>query len=351
MRESDVRRRLTRAGLAVLFAVLSRAAGADRPVAPEADLEAFQRDPQCGSKAAMDALGEFFRAQGEILVATGRTAGRVAEAAGKAAPASAEAASARKELGAIAGDVAKAGPEAARHAAALDKALAELESDAGAAAALDRAAVAAEGGALETSVGPFTASCAGCAAAMSAAIAELGGAAAGGAGPGALASGPCGPALEDAARIGELFTKIRRFVGAVVTLAEAIRRSVQDLAAAAESLARLAQELGAGSQEGLERIGAALNRAIDAITGAGRTYDSEVAPRAVKLKPSLLQQLADNTDRLVACQGKLQDLAGRRSKRLAPIRFNGTLAVPGDLTLTRPVAKIHLGALPPTRGR
>jgi hypothetical protein len=270
----------------------------------------------------------------------------VADAAGKAAPAAAEAANARKELGALAGDVARAGPEAARHAAALEKALGDLENDAGAAAAIDRTAVAAEGGALETSAGPFTSSCAGCAAAMSAALAGLGGA-----GPGILASGPCGAALDDAAKIGELFTKIRRFVGAVVTLSQAIRRSGQDLASAAEALLRLGKELGRDSQKGLERLEASLNRAIDAIALAGRTYDSEVAPRAVKLAPSVLQQLADNTDRLMTCHGKLQDLAGRKTKRLAPVRVNGTLDVPGDLTLPRPIARVRLGDLPPTKGR
>ena len=206
--------------LAARLAFAPAAASADHPAPSATDLEAFQRDPQCGSRAALDALGDFFRVQGEILVATARTSGRAADAAGKAAPAAAEAANARKELAAIAGDVAKAGPRAATHAAALEKALGSLESDAGAAAALDRTAVAAEGGALETSAGPFTSSCAGCAAAMSAALAELGGA-----GPGSLASGPCGAALDDAAKIGELFTKIRRFVGAVATLSHAIRRS------------------------------------------------------------------------------------------------------------------------------
>ena len=269
----------------------------------------------------------------------------MADAAGKAAPAAAEAANARKERGAGGGDVAGAGAEAERQAASLEKALGRVESVAGAAAAIDRTAVAAEGGALETSAGPFTSSCAGCAAAMSAALAGLGGA-----GPGILASGPCGAALDDAAKIGELFTKIRRFVGAVVTLSQAIRRSGQDLASAAEALLGLGQELDA-TRRRLERLEASLNRAVDAIALAGRTYDSEVAPRAVKLAPSVLQQLADNTDRLMTCHGKLQDLAGRKTKRLAPVRVNGTLDVPGDLTLPRPIARIRLGDLPPTKGR
>jgi hypothetical protein len=296
----------------------------------------------------MDAFGEFFRAQGEILVTAGRTAGRLAEAAGAAAPAAAEAGAARTDLAALAGDVAKSGPGAAPHAAGLRKALDDLEEDAGAAAALDRAAIAADGGALETAVAPFLAECRGCAAALGSVVSDFGG---GGAGAAAPAAGPCGRALDDAARLADDFARIRRFVGAAATLRDAIRKSARDAASAGESLGALGQELGRSSEPGLERIVASLNRAIDALAAAGRTYDSQVAPRIATLSPSLLQQLADNTDRLMTCHGRLQDLAGKRTKRLAPFPVQGPLADPGGLALARPIPRIRLGVLPPTKAR
>lgn len=348
MTESAVRRRLICAIVAAAFATRPAAAVAERISAPEAEIEAFLRDPQCGSKAAMDALGDFFRAQDELLVGAGRVAGRLAEAAGKAAPAAAEASIARTALGALAGDVSRAGPGAASQAASLGRALADLETDAGAAAALDLAGVAADGGALETGVGPFLAGCAACASALSAVISDLG---SGRPATAARAAGPCGQALEDAAKIGDLFTRIRRFVGAAVTLRGALRNCARDLAAAGDALPSLGQELGKDSQPGLERIETALNRSVDAVTSAAETYDAHVAPRAAKLSPSLLQQIADNTDRLLSCQAKLQDLAGRKTRRLASIPASGSLAVPGGPALARPIAKIRLGVLPPTKVR
>ncbi len=332
MRENPPWRRLTGLALASLLTFAPAAARADRPDA--ADLDAFRRDPQCGSKAALDALGEFFQAQGETVVAAGRTAGKVLEAAGKAAPAVAEAARARTELGKIAGQVAKEGPDAARQAAALADAIGDLETDANAMAALDRSGFTADGGALETSVGTFAAGCAGCASAMAAAVTELGAgspAAAGGAGAAGLAAGPCRQALEDPSRINDSFARIRKFVVATVTLSQSIRKSARDLGAAGDALTNLGHELGQDSRPALHRIEDGLNRSIDAINAAGRTYDGEVAPRVAKLGPSLLQQLADNTDRLMACYGKLQDIAGRRTRHPAPIRFDGSLEVPGGL--------------------
>ncbi len=297
----------------------------------------------------MDALNEFFQAQAENIVAVGRTAGKVADAAGKAAPAAAEAATALNELGRMSGDIAKAGPDAARQAAALAKAIGDLERHSAAVVSLDRGGLAADGEALETSVGGFAAGCAGCASAMATAVAELGS----GGHPGARGSGqdplvasPCGRALEDTARIGESFATIRRFVGATAALSDSIRKSVPDLVATTDALTRLGHTLGKDARPGLRRIEDSLNRSIDAITAAGQTYDGDVAPRVAKLAPSLLQQLADNTDRLMGCYGRLRDLAGRKTKRPAPIRFNGSLAVPTGLALERPIAKIHLELAP-----
>lgn len=295
----------------------------------------------------MEALGEFFRAQAENLAAVGRTAGRVADAAGMAAPAASEAAAALAELGRMAGDVAKAGPDAEKHAAALAKAIGDLEKDAGAMASLDRGALAADGGALDASVGGFAKACADCASAMAAAVTEVG---AGGStaarGPGALAAGSCTRPLEDASKVGERIATIRRFVGATAAVGQSIRRSGPDLVATADALTRLGHALGRDARPGLQRIEDCLNRSIDAITDAGRTYDGEVGPRVAKLSPSLLEQLADNTDRLMGCYVRLQDVAGRRASRPAPIRFDGALAVPSGPALERPIPKIHLGPTP-----
>ena len=205
----------------------------------------------------MDALGEFFRAQAENIVAVGRTAGRVADAAGKAAPAAAEAAAALAELGRMAADIAKAGPDADKQAAALAKAIRDLEKHSAAMVSLDRGGLAADGGALETSVGGFAKGCAGCASAMAAAATELGN----GGPPGARGSGqdplvanPCGRALEDASQIGERFATIQRFVGATAALGLSIRKSVPDLVATTDALTRLGHTLGKDARPGLRRI-------------------------------------------------------------------------------------------------
>ncbi len=268
-------------------------------------------------------------AQAENIVAVGRTAGRVADAAGKAAPAAAEAATALAELGRMAADVAKAGPDAERTPRRSRRRSATSRRTRARWSSLDRGVLAADGGALETSVGGFAKGCAGCASAMAAAVTELGsGGSAAARGPGALAADSCTRPLEDASKIGERFATIQRFVGATAAVGLSIRKSVPDLVATTDALTRLGRALGKDARPGLRRIEDCLNRSIDAITDAGRTYDGEVGPRVAKLSPSLLEQLADNTDRLAACYVRLQDIAGRKTKRQAPIRFDGSLAVP-----------------------
>lgn len=344
--------RLAFATLVSLLGLAPAATRGEPAGAVEADLDNFRRDPQCGSKAALDALGQFFQAQGENLVAAGRSAGKLAEAAGRARPAAREAASALSELGRIAADVAAAGPDAVKDSGALAKAIGDLEKDASAVTALGRGNVSDTGVALESSVRPLVAACAGCASAMAGAASRLAGGgpgAPGGSGLGTLAEGPCGQAHEEAMRIDDAFSRIRSLTGSAAAFIWSIRMTAEDLAAAADALAGLERELGTSARPSLRRIEDGLNRSIDAITAAGQTYDAGVAPHVANLAPSLLQQIADNTNRLLACHEKLQDVSGRKARRLSPIRAGGSLGIPAGPTLARPIAKIRLGAPPPAK--
>ena len=337
----------SRTASGILAALLAFAPSAALARPNQTDIDAFNRDPQCGSKAAMSALNQFFLAQGETLTAVGQIADRVTDAAGRVGSASGEATKVLTELGTLAGEAAKSGPEALNQLGALIKAMNELKKNADATSALDLGGVAADGAALVTSVVPFVAECAGCASAMATTITDPAGAS-------AAASGPCGHALEDAAKIQETFAKILRFVDATVRLSQSIQGCTRDLVSGSDTFVKLGQELGKNSQPGLDRIEASLNRSIDAINAAGQTFDSQVAPRVSRLGGALLQQLADNTDRLMTCYGKLQDITARsgpRPKRLPPIRFTGRLVLPNGNALGRAVPRVHLGMLPPTKAR
>lgn len=295
--------------------------------APPEDFDRFLSDPQCGSKASLDSLGQFFQSQSENLVALGGIAGKVADAARAVAPAAVESGRILTEAGGLAPDAAAAGPKARQQLEALQKAIQTLQKETGQIAALSLTSVAGDGAALVGTVGPFLGECADCAAAMAGAI----GAASGGLAA-AIGSTACSKAMSALPRLQDGVSKIQRFVDSAIKLVQAVRNSVAALVAASEALVKLGQELGKEAAPRLARIEASLNTAIDAVNRASTIAEDDVAPKVVRLGGDLLTQIGDNARKLVVCHEKLHahsSLAGFQAQKKAP---RGNRFVPPRIT-------------------
>lgn len=332
------------------------------------DFDRFLADPQCGSKASLDSLNQFFRSQMQNLVALGAIAGKLGEAAVATAPAVVEAGKIMTETAGLAGDVATAGPKAKKQLDALTKAIQDLQKEAGQIGALNLTAVAGDGVALVSTVGPFLGECAGCATAMASAIGALGGGStAAGAGAAAcpetavefggscwatvagvpvaassvliaaVGSAPCTAATGDLAKMTDYVSKIQKFVDSTVKLVQSVRNSITALVAASDALAKLGQELGNKSAPRLAKIETSLNNAIDALNRASTIVEDDVAPKVARLGGDLLAQIGDNTQKLVVCYGKMQDTAeeigGEAGQAMVDYIAAGALLVDGGQVL------------------
>ncbi|MBK9064377.1 MAG: hypothetical protein IPL89_14460 [Acidobacteria bacterium] len=333
------------------------------------DFDRFLADPQCGSKASLDSLNQFFQSQMQNLVALGGIAGKLGDAALATAPAAVEGGKILTELAGLAGDVAAAGPNAKKQADALTKAIQDLQKEAAQIAALNLTSVVGDGAALVSTVGPFLGECGGCASAMATAIGALaGGSTAAGAGaaacpetavefggscwvtvggvPVALSSGliaalgsaPCTAATGNVAKMADYISKIQKFVDSTVKLVQSVRNSMTALVAASDALAKLGHELGSKSAPRLQRIETSLNAAIDTLNKASQIVEDDVAPRAARLGGDLLTQIGDNTNKLVVCYGKMQDVSeeigGEAGQAMVDYIAAGALLVDGGQILT-----------------
>lgn len=320
--------------------------------APPEDFDRFLSDPQCGSKASLDSLGQFFQSQRENLVALGGIAGKVADAALAAAPAAVESGRILTEAAGLAPDAAAAGPKARQQLDALQKAIQTLQKETGQIAALNLTTVAADGAALVGTVGSFLGECAGCAAAMAGAI----GAASGGL-LAAVGSTACSTAMSDLARLQDTVSKSQRFVDSTIKLVQAVRNSIAALVDASDAFVKLGQELGKKSLPRLARIEASLNDAIDALNRASTIAEDDVAPRVVRLGGDLLTQIGDNARKLVACHEKMHahsSLPGSQAQKRAP---RGNRFVPPRIAVVpfaplkssvarKNIVRVKLGPLP-----
>ena len=333
------------------------------------DFDRFLADPQCGSKASLDSLNQFFQSQMQNIVAIGGIAGRLGDAALATAPAAVEGGKILTEIGGLAGDIATAGPKAKQQADVLAKAIQDLQKEAAQIAALNLTSVVGDGASLVSTVGPFLGECGGCASAMATAIGALaGGSTATGAGaaacpetavefggacwvtvggvPVALSSGliaalgsaPCSAATGDLSKMADYVAKIQKFVDSTVKLVQSVRNSMTALVAASDALTKLGQELGSKSAPRLQRIETSLNAAIDTLNKASQIVEDDVAPKAARLGGDLLTQIGDNTNKLVVCYGKMQDvteeIGGEAGQAMADYIAAGALLVDGGQVLT-----------------
>ncbi len=299
-----------------------------------ADISALTKDPQCGSKAAMDALQRRFSETAGLFVEAAKVAGLTVEAANRLRPVLDEAGKIMAELRRLGDAANKRGGKAKTEADALAKALTELQKEMATLLATDFTAVAGAGGNLVGGVVPFVGECATCATAISVAVSSVvaggsvtaGGAAAcpesaglscvlaavslpvGGATAAAvdaLASTPCVAAAAQMDKLGQYVQDIQKFVDGAAKLANSIPKSATHALTAGQALTRLAAEMGNEGQDSLRAVQASLNAMQPALDAAGNVLEGQIAPKVQRMAGSFVQGLGRDTELLAQCYKKL----------------------------------------------
>lgn len=300
----------------------------------ETEINGLLKDPQCGSKASMDALQRRMTETGQLIVGGAQVAGLTLEAIGKLRPVLDEAGKAITELQRLLDAANKKGSKAKAEYDALSRALADLQKEVAALLATDFNSVVAAGTGLATGVVPFVAECSGCAASLGTAIASLGtgtGTTAGGAaacpetagvscalaavglptgavGAGvmaAISSGPCAAAAAGMDQMSAHVKAIEKFVDGLVKLANAIPKSATQALTAGQALGRLATEMGTEGQQSLRAIQASLNAMQPAFDAAGEVLENRIAPKVQRMAGNFVQTLGRDTELLAKCYAKL----------------------------------------------
>lgn len=300
----------------------------------EAEIDGLLKDPQCGTKAGMDALQRRMSETGQLIMGGAQVAGLTLEALARLRPVAEEAGKAIAGLQRLLEAANKKGSKARAEYDTLNRALTELQGELAALLATDFNSVVAAGTGLATGVGPFVAECSACAASLGTAIGSLGtggsltvgGAAAcpetAGAGcalaalslpAGSLAAGvisavstgPCAAAAAGMDQMGAHVKSVEKFVDGLIKLANALPKSATQAVAAGQALGRLANELGSEGQQSLRAIQASLNAMQPALDAAGDVLESRIAPKVQRMAGGFLQGLGRDTELLAKCYGKL----------------------------------------------
>ena len=303
----------------------------------ERDVNAFIRDPECGTPAAMAALNGKFAAAARFLMQASQVGALSLDAVGRLRPVGDEAAIILAELTRLATAANAKGSKAKTEFDALNRAVNALNSEVLALLNPDFNGVVTAGLALGSSVGPFIAECAGCATALSATIGTLttsGGVAVGGAAAcpesaglscllpavglpiataaatigDALASAPCAAVTQSVGRMQQHYTQIEAFVNGMVRLANAVPKSVTQAVNAGQALTRLAAEMGNEGKQSIDAIRASLKRMQPAIDAAGDLLELQIAPKVSNMAKDFVKTLGQDVARLGKCFNKLNVL-------------------------------------------
>lgn len=304
----------------------------------QAEVDTLLKDPQCGSKAALDGLQRRFGETVEMINGVGQVAGMTLDAVARLQPIVGELAKISSELNRLLESVKKKGGKAQTEYDALVRAVNDLQKDLTELMATDFSTVAAAGTSLATGVGPFVANCSGCAASLSAAIGSLGtggtvtvGGAAlcpetagagcvvgaialpvGPVGAGvmtAISTGPCLAAANGMNSMGQHLQSIQRFVDGLVKLANSLPSSAIKAATAGQALSRLAAELGTEGQQSLRSIQASLNAMQPAFAAAANVVEDRIAPKVQSMAGTFVQNLGRDTALLGKCHGMIMETA------------------------------------------
>lgn len=308
-------------------------------------IDGVLKDPQCGSRGALEALQRRFRETGELVGNASQAAALTLDAVSRLRPVAAEAAKVAAELPRLLESVNKKGAKAKTEYDALSRALADLQKDLGAVLATDFAGVVAAGGGLATGVVPFVAQCTACAGSLSAAVGALsaGGATTVGGGsacPGtagvscalaavalptgavgaglmtAISTGPCAAAALGMDSMGKHVQDINRFVDGLVKLATALPSSAAKAVSAGQALGRLSAEMGGEGQQSLRSIQTSLNAMWPAFNASAAVLEDGIAPKVKTMAGSFVQGLGRDTALLGRCYGLLMQAAAHMTDDL-----------------------------------